>query len=85
MRLYCSRTGRAPWVPISGPIENSGSFVWNADPGLAPKFFLRIEARDLAGNVQVVESPQPIVMDLARPTAKIIDVESPAESGMPRD
>jgi hypothetical protein len=25
------------------------------------------------------------VIDLARPTAKIIDVESPAESGVPRD
>ncbi len=85
LTLFCSRTGHAPWTPISGPVENSGSFVWNAEPGLGPKFFLRIEARDLAGNVQVVELPQPVVIDLARPTAKIIDVESPAESGVPRN
>lgn len=83
--IFCSRTGQAPWIPISGQIENSGNFVWNADPILTPKIYLRIEARDLAGNVETVESRQPVVIDQSRPTAKIIDVESPAESVVPRD
>ena len=83
--LLYSPTGQAPWLPISGSIENTGSYIWNIDPGVASKFYLRIEARDLAGNLQFVESRQPIVIDLSRPTAKIIDVESPAEHAVPRD
>jgi hypothetical protein len=83
--LFYSPTGQAPWLPISGPVENTGSYSWTVDPGIMPKFYLRIEARDLAGNVQSVESQQPFAIDLSRPTAKIIDVESPSEDGIPRD
>ncbi len=82
--LFYSATGQAPWLPISGPIENSGSHVWNIAAGVPVKFFLRVEARDLAGHVQTLDSPQPIVIDLSRPTAKIIDVESPAFDSVPR-
>jgi hypothetical protein len=83
--LFHSTTGEAPWQVISGALENSGSYIWTVDPGAVPKYYLRIEARDMAGNVRSVESQEPVVIDLARPTAKIIDVESPAESGIPRD
>ncbi len=83
--LLYSPTGQAPWLPISGPIENTGSYIWTVEPGVAPKFYLRIEARDLAGNVLSVQSQEPIAIDLSRPTAKIIDVESPAEHGVPRE
>jgi len=82
--LFYSASGQAPWLPVSGPIENSGRFVWTIGAGVPVKFYLRIEARDLAGHVQIIDSPQPIVVDLSRPTAKIIDVESPASSGLPR-
>jgi hypothetical protein len=83
--IFYSTTGQAPWLPIASDLENSGSYLWTVDPGSTPKFSVRIEARDMAGNTQVVESQQPVVIDLARPTAKIIDVESPAEGGVPRD
>jgi hypothetical protein len=83
--LFYSPSGQSPWLAISGPIENTGSYIWTIDPAVTPKFFLRIEARDLAGNVQSVESQQPIVVDLSRPTAKILDVESPSDNGVPRD
>ena len=82
--LFYSVSGQAPWLPISGPNENTGSFVWTIGSGVPVKFYLRIEARDLAGHVQTSDSPQPIVVDLSRPTAKIIDVELPASSGLPR-
>jgi hypothetical protein len=82
--LFYSPSGQTPWLPISGPTENTGSFVWTIGAGVPVKFYLRIEARDLAGHVQTIDSPQPIVIDLSRPTAKIIDVELPASSGLPR-
>jgi len=83
--LFYSPSGHAPWLPISGPIENTGNYSWTMDGGIATRFFVRIEARDLAGNVQSVELQQPVVVDRTRPTAKITDVESPSESGVPRD
>jgi hypothetical protein len=82
--LFYSPSGQAPWLPISGPAENTGRFVWTIGSGLPVKLYLRIEARDLAGHVQTIDSPQPIVVDLSRPTAKIIDVELPISSGVPR-
>lgn len=82
--LFYSTTGRAPWLPIAGSIPNTGHYVWKLDPRLAPQLHLRIEARDLAGNTQTSDSPQPVLIDLSRPTAKIIGVEPPEESGVPR-
>lgn len=80
--IYYSPNGQSPWQPISGPVENTGSFIWTVGQGVPSKFFVRIEARDMAGNVQTVDSPQPVVIDLSRPTAKIIDVESPAAANI---
>lgn len=73
-----SANGQAPWQPISGWIENTGSYIWNVGPGVPMKFYLRIEARDSAGNIQSVETPQPVLIDLSKPTAKIIDIETPS-------
>lgn len=66
---------QGPWQPITGWTEDTGRYVWTVGPGMPSKFFLRLEARDAAGNAQVVETPQPVLIDLSRPTAKIIDVE----------
>ncbi len=75
--LFYSTSGQAPWTAISGPIDNSGSYVWTVGGGVPPKVVIRIEARDLAGHLQTVDSPQSLAVDLSRPTAKIIDIESP--------
>jgi hypothetical protein len=83
--LFYSPSGQAPWLPISGPVENTGSYIWTVDPANLPKFYLRVEARDQAGNVQTMETQQPVVIDLSRPTAKFTDVEPPADGGVPRE
>ena len=67
---------QAPWLPISGPTENTGSFVWTVGSGVPVKFYLRIEARDLAGHVQSIDSPQPIVIDLSQPEVQLDGVDS---------
>lgn len=70
-----SANPQGPWVPITGWHENTGSYVWSVGAGTPPRFYLRLEARDAAGNVQLAETPQPVLIDLSRPTAKILDVE----------
>jgi hypothetical protein len=64
-----------PWLPIVGPIENSGSYVWALGQGVPSKVYVRIEVRDLAGNTERAETAEPVFIDLARPTAQIVDIE----------
>lgn len=74
--LSFSANPQGPWQPITGWYENTGNFVWTIGPGVPSRFYLRLEGRDQAGNVQTVETPQPVLVDLSRPTAKIVDIEA---------
>lgn len=65
-----------PWEPISGWVENSGRYLWTVDTRITSPIFIRIEARDLAGNVAHVDSEQAIPIDLTKPTARIVDIET---------
>ena len=40
-----------PWNRIAGPIHNSGSYRWSFPNSLPARTFLRLEVRDVAGNV----------------------------------
>jgi hypothetical protein len=46
------------------------------DANTPPKFLVRIEARDKAGNVESVELPRPVKLNATRPTATL-GLESP--------
>ena len=65
-----------PWEPISGWVENSGRYIWTVDQTIDRPIYIRLEARDLAGNIGKVDSDQPLQIDLTRPSARILDVES---------
>ncbi len=65
-----------PWEPISNWIENSGRYIWTVDQAIDRPIYIRLEARDLAGNIGKVDSDQPMQIDLTRPSARILDVES---------
>lgn len=67
---------QGPWQPISGWTENTGRYIWSIGHNVPPKFYVRLEARDIAGNTQSTETPDPVIIDLSRPTARIVDVES---------
>lgn len=65
-----------PWHKIGDWMENSGRYVWTVDSTIPSRFLLRVDARDRAGNTQSAETPQPVLLDLNRPTARILGVES---------
>lgn len=75
--LYYAANRNGPWESISGWKEDNGNFEWTVGPGVPAQLYLRVVARDLAGNVSKAESPTPVVVDLSRPSARIVDVESP--------
>jgi hypothetical protein len=76
IQISFSATGTDPWQPIQGWGENTGRFVWAVGPNVPARFYLRVEARDAAGNVRSVATNQPVMIDLSRPTARIIDIET---------
>jgi hypothetical protein len=69
---------QGPWHPIATAIEDTGSHLWSVGPAVPSKFFVRLEVRDAVGNIQRLDSPEPVVMDLSRPSARILDIEANA-------
>lgn len=70
-----------PWTPLASELENSGRFVWRLDNQVPEQVYLRLEVLDEAGNLQVVESRDPIAIDRLRPKGRIRQVRpiQPAE------
>jgi hypothetical protein len=73
--LYYAPTAQGPWELISGWRQDTGSFAWTVGAGAPSQFYVRVMGRDAAGNIAKAETPQPIVVDLSRPSARIVDVE----------
>ena len=79
--VYYSPTRNGPWEAVTGWTDDQGGLEWTVAAGMPPQFYVRIVARDVAGNTAKAESPQPILVDLSRPTARIVDVEAPVGVG----
>lgn len=74
--LSYSANPDGPWEPIAEWMPNTGQYIWSINAGIPPRLYIRLIARDAAGNMAKVDTPQPVLVDLAKPTARIVDVES---------
>jgi len=64
-----------PWLKIGGgELPNTGRHSWIVPQGTPHSVFLRISARDLAGNKAVAQTQQPIMVDLSVPEVSILGV-----------
>jgi hypothetical protein len=79
--LSYSASPNGPWQQISEWLPNTGQYIWNVGQGIPPRLYVRVVARDAAGNLARVDTPQPVLVDLAKPTARIVDVESSVTNG----
>ena len=70
-----------PWTSIAAGLENSGQYTWTMDDRVSERVYLRLEARDEAGNLGIFETCEPILMDRRRPAVRILNVRplSPTE------
>jgi hypothetical protein len=73
--LSYSTDPSGPWEPITGWMSNSGSYLWSTGPGMPSRLFIRLTARDAAGNMTRRASTNPVIVDLSKPAARIVDVE----------
>ncbi|MFO0896898.1 MAG: hypothetical protein U0836_05635 [Pirellulales bacterium] len=69
--LLFSESPEGPWHVISSGLENAGQFVWRIDNRAPDQLFLRVEARDAAGNVGSDQSSEPVQLATVRPSARI--------------
>ncbi len=78
--LEWAEQAEGPWEPIVAAegnagakrLPNSGQYAWKL-PASFPthRVFLRVTARDNAGNIAQARTPHPILVDLNKPVAKI--------------
>ncbi|MHB8863800.1 MAG: hypothetical protein ACYC6N_15465 [Pirellulaceae bacterium] len=64
-----------PWTVIASALPNNGEFAWPADPQLPASVYLRVEARDEAGNVTVDQLQEPVRIDGLAPKARIRGIQ----------
>jgi hypothetical protein len=75
--LYAEKPD-GPWTPIVKDEDNTGRFVWKMPADVPYQLYVRVEARDKAGNVGGDETPQPVAVDLSQPKVRVLDV-APAQ------
>jgi hypothetical protein len=75
--LCWSRDPDGPWVPIITGLENTGRYVWKLPDGLPSRFYVQVEASDLAGNVAAVRSPNAVALAPAAGAPAVAAAEAP--------
>ena len=83
---WCETAG-GPWRPVAAAVSelpgglvtakrlpNTGRFSWRVPAGLPPRVFLKVTAKDAAGNTTEQVTREPILVDLTKPRAKITSI-----------
>ncbi|HEY2910769.1 MAG TPA: hypothetical protein VGI99_11010 [Gemmataceae bacterium] len=83
---WCETAG-GPWRPVAAVaselpgglvtakrLPNTGRFSWRVPAGLPPRVFLKVTAKDAAGNTTEQVTREPILVDLTKPRAKITSI-----------
>jgi hypothetical protein len=70
-------------TPAAKRLANTGSFAWRVPAGLPPRVYLKVVARDAAGNEKTVVTRDPVLVDLVKPRAKVSGIVGPISSPRP--
>jgi hypothetical protein len=81
--LSYAKEATGPWTSIESNVENTGRYVWRMPPAVPYSFFVRIEAVDLAKNVGTLDTPRPVLVDLAEPKSLILGADPADKLGGP--
>ncbi len=79
--LLYGPTSAGPWTPIVSGIENSGRYAWPIVQRTPQGIYLRLEARDEAGNIGTTETTERFTLDRSRPTVEIRNVRPMGQTG----
>ncbi|MCA9058218.1 MAG: hypothetical protein KDA85_06950 [Planctomycetaceae bacterium] len=77
VRLEYAVSPAGPWSPVFDWQPDQGGQIWMVNAATPPSVYFRLLARDAAGNVSSAQSATPILIDLKRPVARLINVQVP--------
>jgi hypothetical protein len=86
--LCWSKEPAGPWVPIITQLTNTGRYVWKLPDGLPGRFYVQVEATDLAGNVATVRAPDAVALaptPAAGPPASAVVTAAARQPAAPAD
>jgi hypothetical protein len=69
--LFYSSRPTGPWSAIATSLEDTGEYAWRVDRYVPARFYVRVEARDTAGNLAAFQTREPIDFAPAAPSAKL--------------
>jgi hypothetical protein len=58
--LFYSSRPTGPWSAIATNLENTGEYTWRVERFVPARFYVRVEARDFAGNLAAFQTREPI-------------------------
>jgi hypothetical protein len=67
-------------APVPKKLANTGQFGWRVPAGTPARVYLKVTARDGAGNVTEKVTVNPVTVDLTKPRARISGIVPPGGS-----
>jgi hypothetical protein len=77
--LFYSSYANGPWSTVAAGLENTGSYLWRIERHVPGRFYLKLEARDTAGNVATYLTPEPIELNRPQPTGTLRNIRPVAD------
>ncbi len=75
--LFYSSRPSGPWSAIATNLQNTGEYAWRVERYVPARFYLRVEARDTAGNLAAFQTREPVEFSTARLSGRLRSAESP--------
>jgi hypothetical protein len=69
-----------PWLPIASELENTLHYAWKLDSHTPERLYVRLEVRDEAGNVEVTQTTDPVLLERLRAKGRIREVRPGLET-----
>ncbi|HEX4412789.1 MAG TPA: hypothetical protein VH107_04115 [Lacipirellulaceae bacterium] len=69
--LFFSSRPTGPWSAVATNLENTGNYAWRVERYVPSRIYLRIEARDTAGNLAAFQTREPVEIDATHAGAKL--------------
>jgi len=75
LELFIAGSAEGPWTLIDNELVDRGTHTFQLPANPPAQLFVKLRGTDLAGNTSEAVSATPILLDLARPTARILMVD----------
>jgi hypothetical protein len=73
--LFYSSRPAGPWSAVATSLVNTGEYAWRVERHVPSRFYLRLEARDTAGNMAAFQTRDPIEFEFPASSGRLQSVE----------